>query len=58
VLEDARFHVIVDGFALLELKGLDTFEYYGEDYFTGSGLHWITVYAKSTEWLIIVEAYY
>jgi hypothetical protein len=58
VPEDARFFVIVDGFALRELTGDDTFEYYGEDYFTGSGLHWIEVYAKNTEWLIIVEAYY
>ena len=56
---DSRFHLTVDDFTLREL----TWEYVGygysgENYFTGSGLHYIEVYADNVEWVIIVEAYY
>ncbi|UCE38729.1 MAG: hypothetical protein JSW00_05735 [Thermoplasmata archaeon] len=57
--DNGSFQLTVDDFALRKLPWEYIWAgYLGDNYFTGSGRHWIEVYADNVEWVIIVEAYY
>jgi hypothetical protein len=58
--EDAKFQLTVDDLTLRELDWEDIGLWYvSKDYFTGSGRHYIDVYADGdVEWVINIWAYY